>query len=193
MRNRTETPGRVTACCAAFALLLLPPCSASASDWKVVAGKSWLGFTGSASGTAFDGRFSRWDARITFDPDKPEAGHVTVSVGMASAATGDKEKDQTLPQAAWFDAKSFPQATLTVQSFRAKGGHNYDAIGTFALRNVSKAIVMPTTIEVSGNTLHATGHLDLLRTDYGVGAGTGAQWVALEVVAAFDVTAERLP
>jgi len=193
VRNRIESPGRVTACCVAFALLVLVPGTADASDWKIVAAKSWLGFAGSASGTPFDGRFSRWDARITFDPDKPEAGHVTVSVGIASAATGDKEKDQRLPQAAWFDAKSFPQATLTVQSFRAKGGHNYDAIGTFALRNVSKAIVMPTTIEVSGNTLHATGHLDLLRTDYGVGAGTGAQWVALEVVAAFDVTAERLP
>jgi polyisoprenoid-binding protein YceI len=83
----------MTACCVALALLLLLPGAASASDWKVVAGKSWLGFTGSASGTPFDGRFSRWDARITFDPDKPEAGHVTVSVGMASAATGDKEKD----------------------------------------------------------------------------------------------------
>jgi polyisoprenoid-binding protein YceI len=193
VRNRTETPGRVTVCCVAFALLLLPPGAASASDWKIVADKSWLGFTGSASGAPFDGRFSRWDARITFDPDKPEAGHVTVSVDVASATTGDKEKDQTLPQEAWFDAKSFPRAILEAQSFRAKSGHDYDAIGTLALRNVSKAIVMPTTIEVSGKTLHATGHLDLLRTDYGVGGGTGAQWVALEVVAAFDVTAEQLP
>jgi polyisoprenoid-binding protein YceI len=193
VRNRIESPGRVTACCVAFALLVLVPGTADASDWKIVAAKSWLGFAGSASGTPFDGRFSRWDARITFDPDKPEAGHVTVNVDMASAATGDKEKDQTLPQAAWFDAKSFPRAVLEVQSFRAKGGHDYDAIGTLALRNVSKALVLPTTIEVSGNTLHATGHLDLLRTDYGVGVGTGAQWVALEVVAAFDVTAERLP
>jgi polyisoprenoid-binding protein YceI len=192
VRNRFETPGRVTACCFAFALLLLVPGTADASDWKIVAAKSWLGFAGSASGTPFDGRFSRWDAGITFDPDKPEAGHVTVSVDMASAATGDKEKDQTLPRAAWFDAKSFPRAVLEVKSFRANGGHDYDAIGTLALRNVSKAIVMPTMIEVSGNTLHATGHLDLMRTDYGVGAGTGAQWVALEVVAAFDVTAERL-
>ena len=178
---------------AAFALLLLVPGAASASDWKVVAGKSWLGFTGSAAGAPFDGRFSRWDARITFDPEKPEAGHVTVTVDMASAATGDKERDQTLPQAAWFDAKSFPQATLAVQSFRAKSGNGYDAIGTLTLRNVSKAIVMPSTIEVNGNTLHAKGHLDLLRADFGVGEGTSAQWVALEVVAAFDVTAERLP
>ena len=179
--------------CAALALLLLLPGTASASDWKVVAGTSWLGFTGAASGAPFEGHFSRWDAQISFDPGKPEAGRVAVTVEMASAVTGDKEKDQALPQAPWFDAKAFPHATFTVQSFQAKGGHDYDAIGTLALRGVTKPIVMPVTIEVDGNTLHATGRLDLIRTDYGVGLTTGAQWVALEVVAAFDVTAERLP
>jgi polyisoprenoid-binding protein YceI len=191
--NPTEKRSSAKARCAALALLLLLPGTAYATDWKVVAGKSWLGFTGSAAGAPFDGRFSRWDARITFDPEKPEAGHVIVTVDMASAVTGDPQKDQTLPQAAWFDAKSFPHATLAVQSFRPRTGNDYDAIGELALRNVSKAIVMPSTIEVNGNTLHATGHLDLVRTDYGVGLTTGEQWVALKVVAAFDVTAERVP
>jgi polyisoprenoid-binding protein YceI len=154
---------------AALALLLLLPGTASASDWKVVAGKSWLGFTGAASGIPFEGRFSRWGAQISIDPGKPEAGHVAVTVDMASAVTGDRERDQALPQAAWFDAKAFPHATLMVQSFRAKGGHDYDAIGTLALRGVTEPIVMPVTIDVEGNTLHATGHLELIRTDYGVG------------------------
>jgi len=191
--NRTEKQVPAKALCVALAVLLLPPGDASASDWKVVAAKSWLGFAGAAGGTPFAGRFSRWEAHISFDPEKADAGRVAVTVDMASAVTGDKEKDQALPQAAWFDAKSFPHATLAVQSFRAKGGHDYDAIGTLALRDATKPIVMPVTIEIDGNTLHATGHLDLIRTDYGVGLTTGAQWVALKVVADFDVTAERLP
>jgi polyisoprenoid-binding protein YceI len=177
----------------AFALLLLLPAAASASAWKVVAGKSWLGFKGEAGGSTFDGRFSRWDARIAFDPAQAEQGHATVSVDMASASTGDKEKDQALPQAAWFDASSFPKATLTVQSFRARGGNDYNAIGTLSLRSLSKPIDMPMTIAIDHDTLHATGHLDLVRTDYGVGASVGAQWVGLAVTAAFDVTAVRAP
>jgi polyisoprenoid-binding protein YceI len=151
------------------------------------------GFRGAAAGAPFDGRFSRWQAEISFDPDQPEAGHVIVTVDMASAVTGDKEKDGALPQAAWFDAKSFPHATFAAQSFRAKGGRDYDAIATLALRDVTKPVVMPVTIEVDGNVLHASGHLDLVRTDYNVGSATGAKWVALKVVAEFEVTAERLP
>jgi len=188
-RKSIELPALVCA----LAIVLLPSGTARASDWKVVAAKSWLGFKGAAAGAPFEGRFSSWQAQVSFDPDKPEAGHVAVTVDMASAVTGDKEKDEALPQVAWFDAKAFPHATFAVQSFRAKGGHDYDAVGTLALRDVTKPVVMPVTIEVDGNTLHASGHIDLLRTDYNVGAATGAKWVALEVVADFEVTAERLP
>ena len=179
----------------AGALIALPLLfgPAQASDWSVVAATSWLGFTGSASGTPFQGRFSRWQAQINFDPANAEHGHAEVTVDMTSAVTGDRQRDQALPQSGWFDAAAFPKATLNVQSFRAKGGDDYVAIGTLSMRKVTKAIVMPVTIEVTGDTLHAKGHLDLVRTDYGVGQATGAQWVALEVVAACDVTAERLP
>ena len=178
--------------CAAVALLLLLR-PAEASDWNVMAATSWLGFTGTAAGAPFEGRFSRWQARISFDPAKAELGHAVVTVDMTSALTGDRQKDQALPQAGWFDAAAFPKATLDVQSFRRKDGNDYEAVGTLTLRDVTKAIVMPLTIEVSGSTLRAKGHLDLVRTDYGVGQATSAQWVGLEVVAAFDVTADRLP
>jgi polyisoprenoid-binding protein YceI len=178
--------------CAAVALLaLFGP--AAASDSSVVAATSWLGFTGSAAGAPFDGRFSRWQAQINFDPATAELGHAVVTVDMTSAVTGDRQKDQALPQSDWFAAASFPKATLNVQSFRTKGGNDYEAVGTLTMRDVTKAIVMPVTIEVTGNTLHANGHLDLMRSDYSIGQATSAQWAALEVVAAFDVTAERLP
>ena len=163
-----------------------------ATDWEVVPAKSWLGFKGTAAGTAFEGRFLRWEARISFDPAQAERGRAVVTVDMSSAQTGNREGDQALPRSAWFDAKMFPKATFEVQSFRAKGGSSYDAIGTLTIRDVTKPVVMPTTIEVSGDTLHASGHLDLVRTDYGVGKETGAQWVDLEVVATFDVAARPL-
>ena len=194
MRRRPEVrPSRARGCVAAAALALLLPGAAAAGDWKVVAGKSRLGFAGDTGGTKFDGRFSRWDAQISFDPAHAEQGRVVVSVDMASAATGDTEKDQALPQAAWFDTASFPKATLTVQSFKPRGGEDFDAIGTLVLRGAAKPIVMPVTIAVDKDTLHTTGHLDLVRTDYGVGTSVGANWVGLAVTASFDVTAVRAP
>jgi polyisoprenoid-binding protein YceI len=192
--RRRQAARNLAAGIAAAAFALLSPGAATASDWKVVAGKSWLGFAGDTGSEKFEGRFSRWDAQISFDPAAAETGRVAVTVDMTSAATGDKEKDQALPQAAWFDAAKFPQATLTVQSFKPLGGaQNYDAIGTLALRGTAKPIVMPVTIAVDHDTLHATGHLDLVRTDYGVGASVAANWVGVAVTASFDVTATRAP
>ena len=112
---------------------------------------------------------------------------------MASAVTGDPQKDQALPQSDWFDAKTFPNATFEALSFRLKDGNSYVALGTLTIRDVKKDVTMPVTIEITGDGLHAKGQLNLVRTDYGVGQGAWAsvQWVALDVMAAFEVIAVR--
>ena len=63
------------------------------------------------------------------------------------------------------------------------------------MRGVKKELTTPLSIEVNGDTLRAKGGVSLLRSDFGVGQGewTSAQWVALEVATAFDVTAIRRP
>jgi polyisoprenoid-binding protein YceI len=168
---------------------------AHATEWAVDPAKSWLGFTGTMAGTTFDGRFQRWRAEISFDPAHPELGHALVTVDMTSAVTGDKQKDGALPQSDWFDAKTFPSAKFEVQSFRAKSTSSYDAIATLTMRGVKKELTTPLSIEVNGDTLRAKGGVRLLRSDFGVGQGEwkSAQWVALEVATAFDVTAIRRP
>lgn len=171
----------------------LIPCQASAGEWTVDSAKSQLGFTGTMARAPFTGQFQHWNAAISFDPEHPEAGHALVKVDMTSAVTGDKQKDTALPQSDWFDAKTFPDAVFEVSSFNAKSGSSYDAIATLTMRGVRKDVTAPLSIEISGDTMHAKGGLKLVRSDFGVGQGqwTSAQWVALEVAAAFDVTATR--
>jgi polyisoprenoid-binding protein YceI len=177
---------------AVAALLLSGP--VAASDWKVIAAKSRLGFEGTAAGISFKGSFGRWQARISFDAAEAGRGRAVVTVDMTSAETGDAQKDEALPKGEWFDTKTFPTATFEVRSFRAKGGTSYEALATLRIRNVKKDVVVPTTIDIAGDTLHASGRLDLVRTDYGVGQGswTSGQWVGLRVAASFDVTAARV-
>jgi polyisoprenoid-binding protein YceI len=175
---------------AAVSLLLAN--STKAADWMVVPEKSQLGFEGTMAGVAFKGIFQHWAARINFDPAQPGASHATVIVDMFSAVTGDRQKDDALPQSDWFDANTFPKAIFEAQSFRSNGGNRYEAIGTLTIRNITKPAVIPMSIEVTGASLHASGRLNLVRTDYGVGQGawSSAQWVALDVVATFEVTAQ---
>lgn len=174
----------------ALSLLATP---ALASSWSIDGAKSSLGFTGSQSGSAFSGKFARWDGKIDFDPANPAAGHALISIDMASAVTGDKQKDESLPQSDWFDIKSFPKAVFEATSFRAKGGNAYEAVGKLTIRNQSKDVVLPFTLDIAGDQAHAKGKLDILRTDYGVGQGSwkAPDFVALEVGVTFDLTAAR--
>jgi polyisoprenoid-binding protein YceI len=168
---------------------------ALASDWAVDQGKSRLGFSGVQVGAPFQGRFARWEAHITFDPAKPGAGHATVLIDTASARTGDTQRDEALPQADWFDSSHFPQARFEATSFRAKGGDAFEAVGTLSIRGLSHDAVLPFTLTVAGDTAHAQGRLQLVRTQFGVGQGAWAsgQWVALDVGVDVDLTATRVP
>lgn len=176
-------------------LLLLAAGPALASDWTVDQAKSRLGFSGVQVGVPFQGRFTRYEAHIAFDPAKPEAGHATVLIDVASARTGDTQRDEALPQPDWFDAAHFPQARFEVKSFRAKGGNAYEAAGTLSIRGISHDAVLPFTLAVTGDMAHAQGRLQLVRTGFGVGQGAWAsgQWVALDVSVDVDLTATRVP
>ncbi|GBQ92491.1 hypothetical protein AA23498_1465 [Acetobacter nitrogenifigens DSM 23921 = NBRC 105050] len=173
----------------AGALALSAP--AFAADWSVKGGDGALGFSGTQTGKGFSGRFGKYDGSITLDPAHPESGHAKITVDMTSATTGDSQRDGALPGHDWFDVKTFPTAVFEVKDFKAKGGDAYDAEGTLTIKGVSKAVVLPLTIDINGSTLHAKGHLQLVRSAFSVGTGpwTSGQWVALEVGVDVDVTA----
>lgn len=172
-------------------ILLARP--AAAADWAVDAGKSALGFTASASGVNFDGKFKSWQAEIAFDPANPAAGHAKVTIDMASAVTGDRQRDSALPESDWFAVKKIPQAVFEATSFTSKGGNQYEAVGTLTIRGTSKPVTMPFTLDITGADAHAKGKLDIVRTDYGVGQGewSTAETVGLGVSITFDLVAKK--
>lgn len=187
------TRGRAPALAfAAFAAAMASP--AAAADWLMQPQESRLGFSGIAAGAAFTGSFSKWSAAIAFDPAHPEAGRAEATIDLASAASGDRQRDGALPQADWFDVRRFPQARFEATHFVAKGGGLYEAPGRLTLRGVARDVVLPFSLTISGDTAHAKGHLDLIRTDFGVGQGAWASshWVALEVGVDFELVARQV-
>ena len=168
---------------------------AHAAEWSVDAAKSRLGFVGSQGGSPFDGHFSRWSARIDFDPANPAAAKAVVEIDMASATTGDPQKDQSLPQSDWFDVKSFPKARFEASGFKPKGGNAFEAAGTLTIRNMGKAVILPFTLDIKGNQAQAKGKLELIRTDYGIGQGEwkSGDMVALQVAVTVQIEATAKP
>ncbi|WP_233581933.1 MULTISPECIES: YceI family protein [unclassified Asaia] len=172
-------------------LVLLASAPVRAQDWVLDKAQSHIGFTGTQTGTRFAGEFGRYDGEIALDPAHPESGHIEVTIDLASAHTGDTQRDTALPGADWFDVAQFPKARFVSTAIRSVGEKHYEALGTLSLRNVTRPVTLRFTLEAKDGNAHAQGQADLVRTAFGVGQGPWAsgQWVALEVGVTFDLVA----
>jgi polyisoprenoid-binding protein YceI len=186
-------PMRTLLFAAALAMISGAALAAPAPAWTVDAANSKLGFKGAMNGDAFNGVFRRWSAQIAFDPKNLAGSKAVVSVDVASAATGDADRDQAMPGADWFSAKTQPKATFAAASFKDLGGGRYQAVGNLTLRGVTRPLVLPFTLAISGDTARMNGSVVLNRTAFGIGQG---QWktgdvVATEVTVNVALTAHR--
>ncbi len=163
---------------AALGMAFATPVLAAPPAWTVDPA-SKLTFQGAMSGQAFTGTFKRWSAQIVFDPKALAASKAVVTISVASAATGDADRDQAIPTADWLSASKFAQATFVTRDFRDLGGGKYVADGDLTLRGVKQPVQLPFTLAISGDTAKMNGAMVLNRTAFGVGQG---QWKTGEVV-----------
>lgn len=163
----------------ALTVAAAPAFAAPAPAWTVDKAASKVAFSSSFDGGAFTGSFRKWDAVIRFDPNNLAGSSVTATFDMSSAATGDQARDQSLPDADWFNAGAFPQATFMATSFKALGGGRYQAIGTLTLRGVTKPLTLPFSLVITGDTAKMSSSVGLNRLAFGVGQN---EWKTTEVV-----------
>ncbi|WP_336946829.1 YceI family protein [Asaia sp. BMEF1] len=167
--------------------------TAQAAEWQVEKDHSQLGFSGTQTGSAFKGVFTRYEPLITLDPAQPEKAHIELSIDLASAKTGDTQRDTALPGSDWFDIAHFPKAHFVSTSLRQITGEHYQAIGTLTLRNLTHPVTLDFTLHIEGNKAHAQGQAAFSRALFGVGQGPWAsgQWVGLPVTVTFDFVADQ--
>ena len=183
----------------AVAILSLTSLSAgaalSATRWTVDKAASRVGFEAAMNGEGFTGTFKRYDAQISFDPKDLKGSKAVVSIDMTSAFTNEQTRDESLPTADWFNAEKFPRATFVTKGFTALGGGKYKAAGDLTLKGVSKPIVLPFTLVISGDTAKMTSAIIVNRLVFGVGQG---QWKTEEAIPArvtvrIALTAKKAP
>ena len=173
--------------------LAAPAARAAPAAWTVDKAASRLGFKSSFQGMDFEGSFRRWDADIAFDPKALDASSATVSIDIASAATGAPERDDAMPGPDWFDVTHFPRASFVTKSFKSLGGDRYQADGVLTLRGVSKPVTLPFTLTIAGDVAKMTGEVPIDRSAFGVGQGQWAspESVPLPVTVTVSITANR--
>ena len=185
----TREPGAQAATSSAAAPSAL---ATGAVRWAVQPG-STLGFTTAWSGEEVQGRCDRWTADVVFGPDDLADSKVTVSIDMASARTGDDQRDASLPAPDWFDTATHPKAVFTATRFEKVGEGRYVARGSLSLRGVSRPLSLPFRLTIDGDTATVRGVTSLDRTAFGVGQGewTNTDQIPAQVTVRVDLKARR--
>lgn len=150
------------------------------ADWTVASGGR-LGFTAHWNGEAVDGAFGRWRAAIRFSPDQLAKSTIRVTVDLASADTGDGQRDDSLKGSDFFNISAHPNAVFTARDIRHRGGDRYEARGTLDLRGISKPATVRFTLRIDGDRARVAGTARIDRTAFGVGQG---EWAATDAIAA---------
>lgn len=149
---------------------------AAAADYVQSSGA--LSFASEYQGETFVGLFPDFQTRLSFDPAAPQEAKLEVSIPLASADTGNGDRDGTLKTADFFDVATFATARYTASGFRSLGGDRYVADGTLELRGVSRPVALTFTW-TPGDRPVLAGRATVRRLDFGVGAG---DWGDLSII-----------
>ncbi|RZJ06795.1 MAG: polyisoprenoid-binding protein [Rubrivivax sp.] len=142
--------------------------------------KSDLSFTFKQMGVPVDGKFTKFDAQLDFDPRKPETGKIAFTVDLGSVSLGDASFDAEVVKAPWFDTRRNGKATFVSTGIKATGPAKYDVAGKLTIKGATRDVVVPITL---ANGV-AQGSVPIKRLDFKIGDG---EWADTSVVAN-DVT-----
>ncbi len=148
--------------------------AAAAPIWVVDKAASRLTFRGAAGGQPFDGVFKSWDAEIAFDPNNLRASRAVVTVDVASAVTGDPNRDQALPGPDGFAAARFPQASFVSSSIAPAGPGRYLAAGELSIKGLKRRMVLPISVGVLKDRATLLAAFALSRRAFNLGEGRSA-------------------
>ncbi len=92
------------------------------------------------------GKFTDVEGAVEVDRAKPEASVVEFKIKTASIDTANKQRDDDLRSANFFDVASHPEITFKSTKVKPTGKDSYQVTGTLTMRGVAKEITLPVTV-----------------------------------------------
>ena len=138
---------------------------------QLVAAQSEITFTSRQMGVPVDGRFKKFDARVTFDPQHPETAKIALTIDLASVSLGAAEVEEEIAKPDWFNTKRFPQATFTSSSVKAAGPGRFEVSGKLVIKSLSRDVVVPVALTQKTSVTTASGMFTIKRLDFKIGDG----------------------
>ena len=174
--------------------LISVPYVAKAQDYKIEQSQTLLTFAGTHAGNPFVGKFEKWDATLSFNPDDLLASSLKASFDTASAKTGNAMYDGTLPQTDWFDSKTYPTANFVSREIIKIQDGQYKARGDLTIRNITKPIEFDFTLSDLSQDIvkvKADFKIDRLAYDIGLKSDPKSEWVGQMIDINMGLTAVK--
>jgi polyisoprenoid-binding protein YceI len=137
------------------------------------------------------GRFDNFSGEFSYDPAKPEASKIAVTIDTTSVNSNHAERDKHLRGPDFLEVEKFPKAMfVSKQVIVNKDDKNkFDLVGDFTLRGVTKTVTIPVTKIGEGKDPWGgyragfSGSAEITMKDYGVKMDLGpmSQTVKLQL------------
>ncbi len=162
------------------ALLILTATTAAHAEQKLVPAQSQVSFVSKQMGVPVDGKFTKFDAQMSFDPKKPESSKINFTLDLNSVMIGDDNTITEVKKAGWFDTLKFPSASFASSSIKALGAGKFEVAGTINIKGKAQPVLVPITLTQAGGATTALGSFTLKRLDFKIGDG---EWNDVSLVA----------
>lgn len=136
-------------------------------NWKTT--KADVTFKIRNAGLTVNGSFGGFMGTLLFDPAIPDKAQLSARVDAATIDTGIGLRNNHLKKTDYFDVANHPNISLKSTHVEKKGANAY--LGTFALtlKGTTRTVMIPFTVNQTGNTAQFMGEFTINRRDYEVG------------------------
>jgi len=173
--------------------------SLSAENYNIDPVHSSVGFSLRHLVSKFTSSFTKVTGTINYDAAKPEASSVDAVIAIDSVNTANEKRDAHLKTPDFFDTAKYPTATFKSKSWKKTGDNTFDVTGDLTVKNVTKEVVLKTTLVgtgpgMGGSTLTGwEATTTLKRSDFGVGIDKFVAPLGDEVTVTVGIEAGHKP
>lgn len=146
--------------------------------WNIDFDNSFIRFVAVQAGADFTGEWRQWQADMRFQPDQLAQSRFRVSIATDGVSTNDDDRDSTLQDSEWFNAKAYPNIIFETGQIKPDGDA-FAAAATLTLKGNTYPVNFRFSVANSGATRTLTGEstLDRLAINVGTGEWTDTEWV----------------
>ncbi|GAA0420247.1 YceI family protein [Virgibacillus salarius] len=148
------------------------------------------------------GSFNNFNAVFEADVDDLTGSKLEVTIDVGSIDTRNKDRDDHLRSADFFDVENHPNITFVATDIHKKSGNNYEITGDLAIRGTKKLVTLNVVMEgqskdpMSGNIVAGfSGETTINRKDFGLtwnaALETGGVLVGEDVKIHFEIEAHK--